>query len=139
LGDHVVDDLLDLVLAQRRGHELLEDRELALLGLRPVVAAARPESLGGLDPPLPLALEDLKLLLFRQRPLELLLGVLERVEDEAQCVATFCVARLHRLFDLLVDRLDPAHAILPMRPPRMCQCRWKIVCPAPAPTFTTTR
>src|SRR5512133_565879 len=33
LGDRVVDDLLDLVLAQRGRHELLEDLELALLGL----------------------------------------------------------------------------------------------------------
>ena len=74
-----------------------------------------------LDGAVKLALEDLKLLLFRQRPLELLLRVLERVQDQAQRVATFRVARLHRLFDLLVDRLDPAHAI-PVRCRRLDPC-----------------
>src|SRR6185312_11014946 len=40
LGDDVVDDLLDLLFAERRRHELLEDRELSLLGLGLLLAPA---------------------------------------------------------------------------------------------------
>ena len=117
LGDDVVDDLLDLVLGERLGHELLEDLELALLRLRLLLAAARAERLGRFEPLLPLALHDLQLLLLGERPLQLLLGLLERVEDQAQRVAALGVARLHRVFDLVVDFLDQAHAIPQYRRP----------------------
>ena len=140
LCDRVVDDLLDLVLGERLGHELLEDRELALLGRRLLLAAAVAERLRRLDALLPLALEHLQLLVVGERALQLLLGALERVDDQAERVAPLGVAREHRLLDLVLDRRDQAHAILPVSPPlSTCQCRWKIVCPAPAPAFTTTR
>src|SRR5439155_26174543 len=135
LGDDVVDDLVDLVFGERLRHELLEDLELALLRRRLLLAAAGAERLGRLDPPLALALHDLQLLLFGKRPLQLLLGVLERVEDEAQSVAAFGVARLHGVLDFVVDFLDQAHA----QPPMTCQWRWKTVCPALGPTLTATR
>src|SRR5581483_234763 len=140
LGDCVVDDLLDLVLGERRRHELLEHCELALLGCRLHLAAAGAERLGGLDPALPLALQDLELLVLGQRPLQLLLGSLERVEDEPKRVAALGVAGLHGLAQLTLDRLDPAHVILPVRPPpSTCQWNWNTVWPAPAPALTTTR
>ena len=140
LCDRVVHDLLDLVLGERLRHELLEDLALSLLRLRLLLAAAGPERLGRLEPALPLAPEHLELLVLGQGALELLLGRLEGVEDQAQRVAALGVARLHGLLQLVRDRLDPAHAILPVKPPlSTCQCRWKIVWPAPGPAFTTTR
>src|SRR3954464_6586755 len=57
LRDRVVDDLLDLVLAERRRHELLEDRELALLGLGLLLAAPCTERFRRLDAALALALQ----------------------------------------------------------------------------------
>ena len=135
LGDDVVDDLVDLVLGERLRHELLEDRELALLGRGLLLAAACAERLGGLDAPLPLALQDLQLLLLAQWPLQLLLRALESVEDQAERVATLGVPRTHRILQLVVDLLDQAHA----QPPLMCQCRWKTVWPALGPTLTATR
>src|SRR5260370_690050 len=105
---------------------------------RPTAAGA--DRVRGLDALLALALEHLELLVLGEGALQLLLGALERVDDQAERVAPFSVARLHRLLDLLFDRHDQAHAILPVSPPlSTCQCRWKIVCPAPAPAFTTTR
>ena len=112
-----------------------------LFGL--LLATGLLERLHRLDALLALALEHLQLFVLGQGPLKLLLGVLERVDDQAQGIAALAVARQHRLLDSVLDRLDPAHtlqAILPMlRPPRTCQCRWKTVCPAPAPALTTTR
>src|SRR6266542_1850684 len=140
LGDRVVHDLLDLVLGEWLGHELLEDRELALLGRGLLLAAAGTEGLGRLDAPLALALKHLQLLVLGKRPLQLLLRALERVEDQAERIAALGVPLLHRLLQLRLDGVDPAHAILPVDPPpSTCQCRWKIVCPAPGPTLTTTR
>src|SRR5918999_1529767 len=55
LRDDVVDDLLDLLLGERLGHELLEHIELELLVLRLLFATARPERLGRLDAPFALA------------------------------------------------------------------------------------
>src|SRR5262249_37649987 len=40
LGDHVVHDLLELLLRERRGHELLEHSKLLLLSLRLLLTAA---------------------------------------------------------------------------------------------------
>jgi hypothetical protein len=91
-----------------------------------LLAPAGAERVGRLDAPLPLALEHLELLLLAQRPLQLLLRVLERVEDQAQRVAALRVARAHRILQLVVDLLDQAHA----HPPLMCQWRWKTVWPA---------
>src|SRR6266404_2791162 len=140
LRNRVVDDLLDLLLGERLRHELLEDRELALLGCRLLLPAAAAERVCCLDALLALALEHLELLVLGEGPLQFLFGALERVDDQAERVAPFGVARLHRLLDLLLDRHDQGHAILPVSPPlNTCQCRWKIVCPAPAPAFTTTR
>ena len=114
--------------------------ELALLGLGLLLAAAGAERLGRLDALLALALQHLQLLVLGERALQLLLGALERVEDQAQRVAALGVARLHRVLDLVFDVVDQAHAILPVSPPpSTCQCRWKIVCPAPGPALTTTR
>ena len=122
------------VLGERLGHELLEDRELGLLRLRAVLPAAGAERLRRFDAALALALEHLQLLLLGKRALQLLLGVLERVEDEPERVPALGVAGLHGLLQLHLDCLDSAHAILPIGPPpRICQCRWKIVCPAPSP------
>src|SRR5690242_2072229 len=135
LGDDVVDDLVDLVLGQRLRHELLEHVELALLRGGLLLAPAGPECLGGLDPALPLALQHLELLSLAQRPLQLLLRALERMEDQAQRVAALRVARAHRILQLVVDLLDQAH----FHPPMMCQCRWNTVWPALGPTLTATR
>src|SRR5262249_5598017 len=73
LCDRVVDDLLELVLGERRRHELLEDRELALLLLGLLLPAGGAERLGGLEPALALALEHLELLVVGERALEILL------------------------------------------------------------------
>ena len=80
--------------------------------------------LRGFDTTLALALQHLQLLVLGQRPLQLLLGALQRVDDQAERVATLGVSRAHRLLDLVFDRCDPTHVMLPIRPPpRMCQCR----------------
>src|SRR4051812_13847407 len=101
LRDGVVDDLLDLILAEGLGHELLEDLELALLGRGLRLAAAGAEGVCRLDSPLALALQHLQLLVLGERPHQLLLGVLQRVQDQAESVATLRIACAHRLFDLV--------------------------------------
>src|SRR5437667_248131 len=59
LCDRVVDDLLELVLGERLGHELLEHRQLSLFSERLLLAATAPEGLRRLEPALALALEHL--------------------------------------------------------------------------------
>src|SRR6266487_4309516 len=59
LCDRVVDDLLELVLGERLGHELLEHRQLSLFSKRLLLAATAPEGLRRLEPALALALEHL--------------------------------------------------------------------------------
>jgi hypothetical protein len=44
-----VDDLLDLILGELRGHEFLEDRELRLLGLGAILPATGAECVRRLD------------------------------------------------------------------------------------------
>src|SRR5439155_14933727 len=149
LGDDVVDDLFELLLGERLRHELLENLELVLLVLGALLPAARAEGLRSLDPPLALALEDLQLLVLGQRPLQLLLRVTQRVQDQAQSVAAIVVAGEPRRFQLLLDALDEGHdasavractaRCASIRPPSTCQWRWKIVWPAPGPTLTSTR
>src|SRR4051794_3283860 len=139
LRDRVVDDVLDLVLAQRLGHELLEDVELVLLVLGLLLAPGRMVGVGGLEALLSLALEHLQLLVLRQRPLQLLLGRLQTREDQPERVAAIRVAREHRVLHLLLEIGDETHAASPViRPPSTCQCRWNTVWPAPWPTLTTT-
>src|SRR6185295_11994704 len=140
LGDHVVDDLLQLVLGEGFGHELLEHRQLTLLGVCLLLPASGAEGLGSLGPALALALKDLQLLVVVKRPLKLLLGRAEARQDQAKGVASLSVARDHRLLELAFEPGDEAHPAGPhSRPPRTCQCRWKIVWPAPSPTLTTSR
>src|SRR5262249_24121758 len=92
------------------------------------------------DPPLPLALQDLQLLLVRERTLELLLGRAQAGDDQAERVAPVGVARERRLLEVVLHARDEAHPGTPCRrPPRTCQCRWKIVCPPPSPTLAPTR
>src|SRR6266487_4143102 len=59
LCDRVVDDLLELVLGERLGHELLEHCQLSLFSKRLLLAATAPEGLRRLEPALALALEHL--------------------------------------------------------------------------------
>src|SRR5712691_394500 len=59
LGDRAVDDLLELLLGELLRHELLQDDELALLGLGLLLTPPRAERLRRLDPPLALTLEHL--------------------------------------------------------------------------------
>src|SRR5215216_921355 len=140
LGDCVVDDLLELFLGQRRGHELLEHRELALLAFGPLVAAGLAERLRGLGSALPLPLQHLELLVVVQRPQQLLLRRAQACQDQPQRVAPLRVACRHRLLELVLQTRDQRHPAIPQtRPPRRCQCRWNTVCPAPSPTFTSTR
>src|SRR3954454_13321959 len=140
LGDRVVDDPLEIVLGERLGHELLEHFELGLLRPGLFLAAGRAKGLGRFEPPLALALEDLQLLVVVQRPLELLLGGAQAREDQPQCVATLGVALLHRCGQLRLELRDQTHPGSPRNePPRMCQCRWKTVCPAPAPQKIISR
>ena len=63
----------------------------------------------------------------------------ERREREPQRPGPLAVAGAHRGRELLLDPRDQAHSKPASPPPRMCQCRWKIVWPAPGPTFTITR
>src|SRR4051794_37749166 len=152
--DRVVDDPLQLVLDQRLRHELLEDVELELLGLRLLLPAAFAERVGRLDSLLALALQDLQLLRLAERPLKLLLRRLQAREDQAQRVAALRVSRAHRLLHLFLQPRNQrrhsagtssASSARPRTlagsslPPRMCQCRWNTVWPAPGPTFTRTR
>src|SRR5215212_3740339 len=140
LGDRVVDDLLELVLAERLRHELGQHLELEALRVRLLLAPRGAKRLLGLGPALALALQHLELLLVVQRPLELLLRRAQAVQDQAQRVAPLGVALPHRLLQLALDSRDQAHSGIPsIRPPRMCQCRWKIVWPPPRPTLTSTR
>src|SRR5439155_20405384 len=134
LGDRVVDDLLQLVLGERLRHELLEHRELSLLGRRLLLAAAAAEGLRRLDTALALALQHLQLLLVGERPLQLLLGRAKAREDQPQRVPPLGVPRERRLFQVLLQAGDETHPGTPCsRPPRTCQCRWKTVCPPPSP------
>ena len=64
---------------------------------RLLLAPAGAECLGRLDPPLPLALEHLELLVLVQRPLQLLLGGAQARRIEAQGVAPLGVALAHRV------------------------------------------
>src|ERR1044072_7872402 len=140
LGDRVVDDLLELLLRERLGHELLEHGELALLALGLLLTAPGPECLGRLGALLPLALQHLQLLVVVQRPLQVLLRRAQAGQDQPQRVATVRVARGHRLLELALQPRNQAHPAIPqVRPPSTCQCRWKTVCPAPSPTLTITR
>src|SRR5581483_10708556 len=109
LGDHVVDDPLELLLGQRLGHELLEHCELRLLGQRLLLSPARAEGLRRLQPPLALALEHLQLLLVAQRALQLLLRRAQAGEDQPQRVASRTVASLHRRRQLALEANDQAH------------------------------
>src|SRR5437773_838353 len=59
LCDRVVDDLLELVLGERLGHELLEHCQLSLFSKRLLLAATAPEGLRRVEPALALALEHL--------------------------------------------------------------------------------
>src|SRR2546423_13026132 len=140
LGDRAVDNLLQLVLFELLRHELLQDEQLRLLGLGLLGPLAGAKRLGRLDSSLSLALEDLKLLVVVERALELLLRAPEARKQQPQRIAPIVLARPHRLAQLVLESLDQAHAGIPLTwPPRTCQCRWKIVCPAPSPTFTSTR
>src|SRR5919202_666484 len=135
LSDRVVDDLLELLFRERLRHEFRQNRKLGLLRLRLFVATAAAERLRRLEPPLALPLQDLQLLLLRKRPLQLLLGGLEAVEQQPQRVAPRGLTREHRLLQLTLHALDHPHSGKPrMLPPRMCQWRWKIVWPPPSPT-----
>src|SRR5919204_161781 len=124
LGDRVVDDLLQLVLGERLGHELLQHGELLLLRGGPLLVAARTERLRCLDPLLLLTLEHLQLLLVVQLALQLLFGGAQVGEDQPQRVAAQAVPRAHRLGQLVLDPVDEAHAGSPRtRPPSRCHCR----------------
>ena len=132
LGDRVVDDLLELVLGERLGHELLEHLELGLLRS---ACSSRPPSRNAsrrLDPPLALALQHLELLVVLQRPLQLLLGRPQgwTGSGAARRARTSSRSRIASL-QLVLDLGDQAHPGSPPVPPRMCQCRWKTVWPAP--------
>src|SRR5207245_10977180 len=99
-----------------------------------------PERLGGLEAALALPLQDLELFLVGELTLELLLRRTQARQDQAQRVTPIGVARQRCCLQLLFHPDDQAHAGSPWtRPPRMCQWRWKIVCPPPSPTVTTTR
>src|SRR3954447_5997227 len=87
LGDHVVDDLLELLLGERLGHELLEHLALVVLVLGLLLAPAGAKGVGCLDALLALALQHLELLVVVQRPLQVLLGLTQLGEDQAQRVA----------------------------------------------------
>src|SRR2546423_637359 len=140
LGDGAVHDLLQLLLVELLRHELREHGQLRLLGgglLRPPAGAKR---LRSLHSSLPLALENLELLVVVERPLELLLRPTQAGQEQPQRIAPLDVPRAHRLLQLALQTLDQAHSGIPATcPPRTCQWRWKIVCPAPAPTLTSTR
>ena len=124
----------------RLGHEPLDDGELALLLGRLLLAPALAKRLGRLGAALALPLEDLKLLLVGERPLELLLGRPKRGQDQPQGVDPLLLAGPHRVLDVTLELRDQAHAMPPSgAPPRMCQWRWKTDCPALGPTLTTTR
>src|SRR5262249_53543253 len=98
-----------------------------------------------------LPLQHLQLLLFREGPLQVLLGRTQAVQDQAQRVATRGIAREHRVLHLTLEPLDESHSSTTAvsacagrssgfgPSPRMCQCRWKIVWPALGPTCTCTR
>ena len=122
-------DALRLILSALRSAE----KELR----RPLVAAAGPERLGGFLPPFALPLQDLKLLVLLQLAPQLLLGGAEGGEGEPESSRPHRLARAHGVAQLLLDVGDDAHSNgLP--PPSTCQCRWKMVCPAPGPTLTIT-
>ena len=82
LGDDVVDDLVELVLGERLRHELLEHLELEVLLVGLLLAAGGLERLERLDALLPLALQDLQLLVLGERALQLLLGRAQAREDQ---------------------------------------------------------
>src|SRR5918992_404577 len=140
LRDRVVDDPLELFLPERLGHEFLDDGQLSLLEVGPLVAPAAPEGLRGLSAPLALALQHLQLLVLLQLAPELLLRRPQRGQRQPQRARPLLVARAHRVLELPFDASDQAHSNPPrVRPPSTCQCRWKIVWPAPRPTLTMTR
>ena len=150
LGDHVVDDLVELVVGERVGHELLEHLELEVFLVRLLLAAGGLEGLERLDALLALALQHLQLLVLRERTLQLLLRRAEAREDQDERVATVVLACEARLLELVFDRADEFHShslpgIEPQWnpgsafPANTCQCRWNTVCPARGPTLTITR
>src|ERR687895_2332841 len=139
LGDRVVDDRLELLFRKWLWHELLEDGELLLFRSGALFAAALPEGLRRLDPPLALSLQHLQLLLVGERPLQLLLRGAQARQDQPQRIAAGRIALAHGALQLVLDAADQAHAAPRTRPPSRCQWRWKIVCPAPSPTLMTTR
>ena len=117
LGDHVVDDRLQLVLGDRLGHELLEHVELVLFLLGLLLPTAGAERLGRLEPLLALALQHLELLVVVQRALQLLLRSLKAGEDQAQRVAARGIAVAHRALELFLDLCDKTHCVLSSRHP----------------------
>src|SRR5262249_26965376 len=136
----VVDDLLELLLRELLGHELLEHLELVLLRVGLLLTPGRLVRVGGLRPALALALQHLELLLLGERTLQVLLRRAQAGGAPACDVATVAVASEPRLLELVLDAGDQVHANpgrLP--PPRTCQCRWSTVCPPPGPTLTITR
>src|SRR4029079_6054739 len=83
-----------------------EHLQLVLLVVGLLLAASGTERLGCFDAPLPLALEDLQLLVLRERPLELLLRSLQGIEEKAQSVPAVLVARESGRLELVLDAGD---------------------------------
>src|SRR6202011_1347350 len=139
LRDRVVDDLLELFLGERCRHELLQHRELVLLAPRLLLSPRAAIGLRGFEPPFAFPLEHLQLLVVVERALQFLLGGAEAGEDQPQRVATVLLTGDHRLLELVLQARDQAHGSPLVWPPSTCQCRWKMVWPAPSPTVTITR
>src|SRR4029453_18173199 len=102
------------------------------LGLRAFLVARVAVGVSRLDPLLSLALQHLELLLVVQLPLELLLRRAEVRQAQPERVTARRVPLAHRGRELVLDSRDQSHPGIPvMRPPRTCQCKWKIVWPPP--------
>src|SRR5207237_6983321 len=98
--------------------EVLEHVELVLLFLGLLLAARGAVGLDRLQPPLALALQHLQLLVLVERPLDLLLGRAQRVQDQPQGVAAVAVALLHRVLQLRLEARNEAHVRSQRRPSR---------------------
>src|SRR4029079_15528358 len=140
LGDHVVHDLLELVLGELVGHELLDDVQLELLAVGLLLPAGCVERLHRLDALLALTRQHLARVLVGERALQFLLCGAEGVQNQRERVAPLVVAGAAGVLELPLDVGDQRHSNPGRLAPRsICEWRWTTFCPPPGPTWTISR
>src|SRR4051812_46167171 len=100
------DELRELLVGELLRQVSLDQPRFRLLSVGLVGPVALAQRLGGIEPPLALALERGDLV-----PLALLLLGLERVDEHAQLTDPLALAGLHRGLHVVLDLLEDAHRL----------------------------